>query len=51
MDGSARVFHTETAQEVNFFKDHEAEVISCHFNNDGNLLITGSFDETAMVIT
>ena len=49
MDGTARVYHVETGQEVNLFKEHEAEVISCHFNNDGNLLITGSFDENAII--
>lgn len=49
MDGTARVFHVETAQEINLFNGHEAEVISCHFNKDGNLLVTGSFDETGMI--
>lgn len=34
---------------VNSFREHQAEVISCHFNNTGKILITGSFDETAMI--
>ncbi|KFB44867.1 wd-repeat protein [Anopheles sinensis] len=49
MDNTARVFHSETGQEVNLFADHTAEVISARFNKDGNLLLTASFDETATV--
>lgn len=49
MDNTARVFHAETAQEVHLFGDHRAEVISARFNKDGNLLLTASFDQTAIV--
>lgn len=49
MDGTSIIWSTETAQEINNFRDHEAEVISGHFNSEGTLVITGSFDETAIV--
>lgn len=49
MDKTARVFHAETGQEIQLLGDHKAEVISARFNKDGNLLLTASFDETAIV--
>lgn len=47
MDGSAKIFHIETGQETHSFDEHRAEVISVHFNRDGDLLLTGSFDYNA----
>lgn len=29
--------------------EHMAEVITTHFNKDGNLLLTGSFDSNAFI--
>uniref|UniRef100_A0A336K8U9 CSON001507 protein n=1 Tax=Culicoides sonorensis TaxID=179676 RepID=A0A336K8U9_CULSO len=49
MDGTARVFHAETAQETHLLKEHKAEVIAARFDKTGTLLLTGSFDETAIV--
>lgn len=49
MDKTARVFHAETGQEIQMLGDHKAEVISARFNKDGNLLLTASFDETAII--
>ena len=47
MDSTARVFHIETGQETHLFDRHRAEVIAVHFNNDDNILLTGSFDHNA----
>lgn len=49
MDCTARIFHGETGQEIFLLKEHMGEVISARFNREGNLLLTGSFDQTAMV--
>ena len=49
MDGTARIFHIESTQELQNLRHHGAEVISSQFNRDANLLLTGSFDRTAAV--
>lgn len=49
MDGTARIFHIESGQELQTLKHHGAEVINCQFSRDGNLLLTGSFDRTASI--
>lgn len=49
MDGTVRVFDVETAQEMNCFDGHRAEVISARFNRHGDTLLTGSFDHSAML--
>lgn len=49
MDGTARIFHVETGQELQTLNFHGAEVIASRFNREGNLLLTGSFDRTAIV--
>lgn len=36
-------------QELQILKDHVAEVITAKFSKDGNLVLTGSFDETAII--
>ena len=30
-------------------KGHEAELVSLHFNSDGDMILTGSFDKTARI--
>jgi dynein assembly factor with WDR repeat domains 1 len=30
-------------------KGHDGELVSLHFNTDGDLILTGSFDKTAMI--
>lgn len=49
MDFTARLFHVETGQQTHVLRDHTAEVISARFSNDGNLLLTGSFDNSALI--
>lgn len=49
MDFTARIFHIETGQQTHLLRDHTAEVITVHFNKDGNLLLTGSFDHNALI--
>lgn len=51
MDNTARLWDIETGKVHSIFKGHEAELISLHFNSDGDKLLTGSFDKTAIVIT
>lgn len=38
-----------TGQELGLLKGHTAEVIALHYNDDGNQIITGSFDGTVNV--
>lgn len=49
MDFTARIFHVQTGQQTHILTDHKAEVITVHFNKDGNLLLTGSFDNNAFI--
>lgn len=49
MDNTARIFHIETGQEIAVLNEHLAEVIVAKFSQDGNLLLTGSFDGSSMV--
>lgn len=49
MDGTSRIFRVETGQETHNLSGHEDAIISARFNNDGNLLLTGSFDCTAKI--
>ena len=30
-------------------KGHDGELVSLHFNSDGDLILTGSFDKTAII--
>lgn len=30
-------------------KGHEGELVSLHFNSDGDLILTGSFDKSAII--
>lgn len=49
MDSTARVYDVETGQEMHCFDGHRAEVISARFNRHGDMLLTGSFDHSAML--
>lgn len=49
MDGTARIYHVDTGQEVHRMDDHMAEVISARFSRDGQMLLTGSFDNNGMI--
>lgn len=49
MDGTARVYDVETAQEMQTLTHHGAEVIAARYNRDGQILLTGSFDHTAAI--
>lgn len=49
MDGTARVFDVGTAQEIQCFDGHMAEVISARFNRQGDIILTGSFDHSAIL--
>lgn len=50
MDKTARLWDVETGKQVAKLEGHEGEIVSLHFNSDGDKLLTGSFDKTAMVI-
>jgi dynein assembly factor with WDR repeat domains 1 len=50
MDNTARLWDIETGKVHSIFKGHTAELISLHFNSDGDKILTGSFDKTAIVI-
>ena len=49
MDKTARLWDVETGKQVAKLEGHEGEIVSLHFNSDGDKLLTGSFDKTAMV--
>lgn len=38
-----------TGQELGTLRGHTAEVIALHYNNDGNQIISGSFDGTVNI--
>lgn len=49
IDGKARIFDAETAQELQQLNHHGAEVIAARYSRDGQMLLTGSFDHTAAI--
>lgn len=49
MDGTARIYHVATGQEVHRIDEHMAEVIAARFSRDGQMLLTGSFDNNGMI--
>lgn len=49
MDGSARVFDASTGQPTLSLDAHQAEVIAARFSRDGHQVLTGSFDNVALV--
>lgn len=51
MDGTARVWDIEKGKSLYELKGHEGEVVTLQHNYQGDQMITGSFDKTAIVIT
>lgn len=49
MDQTARLWDLETGKEHSTLKGHEGEIVSLNFNNDGDKILTGAFDGTAIV--
>ena len=49
MDKTARLWDVETGKQVARLDGHDGEIVSLHFNSDGDKLLSGSFDKTAMV--
>ena len=50
-DQTAKLWNVETGKEVATLKGHTGEIVSLHFNADGDKILTGSFDKTARVKT
>lgn len=50
MDQTAKLWDVETGKLVTTLAGHEGEIVSLHFNAEGDKILTGSFDRTAMVI-
>ena len=44
------MWDVETGKEIATLKGHTGEIVSLHFNAEGDKILTGSFDRTAMVI-
>lgn len=49
MDQTAKLWNVETGKEIATLKGHTGEIVSLHFNADGDKILTGSFDKTARV--
>lgn len=43
------MWDVETGKEFATLKGHTGEIVSLNFNADGDKLLTGSFDRTAMI--
>ncbi len=43
------MWDVETGKEVATLRAHTGEIVSLHFNAEGDKILTGSFDKTAMV--
>jgi dynein assembly factor with WDR repeat domains 1 len=50
MDQQSKVWDVETGKEIFTLAGHTAEIVSLHFNTDGDKILTGSFDHTGRVI-
>ena len=50
MDQTCKLWDLETGKEHSTLKGHEGEIVSLNFNNDGDKILTGSFDGTAIVL-
>lgn len=48
-DKQAKLWDVESGEELFSLNEHSAEIVSLHFNNDGDKILTGSFDNTAKV--
>ena len=51
MDNNAKLWDIETGQEIVTLQGHTAEIVSLHFDTEGDKILTGSFDTTAKVKT
>lgn len=49
MDQTAKLWDLETGKEHSTLRGHEGEIVSLNFNADGDKILTGSFDGTAIV--
>jgi len=49
MDCSAKIWDVEMGKIHSNLKGHDGELVSLHFNSDGDLILTGSFDKTAII--
>ena len=49
MDKTAKLWDVNTGKEYATLADHTGEIVTIHFNADGDKLITGSFDATAKI--
>ncbi|XP_055378789.1 dynein assembly factor with WDR repeat domains 1 isoform X1 [Condylostylus longicornis] len=49
MDKTGRIWHVETAQEIGVLDQHTGEVIAAKYSREGQLILTGSFDNTAFI--
>jgi len=49
MDQVCKLWDVEYGKEVCSLKGHTGEIVSLHFNSDGDKIITGSFDKTAII--
>jgi len=46
---TARIWNAETGDELQILEGHEDEIFSCAFNYEGDIIITGSKDNTCKV--
>jgi dynein assembly factor with WDR repeat domains 1 len=49
MDCTAKLWDVEMGKVHSTLKGHEGELVSLHFNADGDMILTGSFDKTAII--
>lgn len=49
MDQTAKLWDVETGKEIATLTGHTGEIVSLHFNAEGDKILTGSFDKTAIV--
>lgn len=49
MDTTAKIFNIISGQVIGTLKGHSGEIISLQYNDDGNQIITGSFDGTICI--
>lgn len=49
MDKTAKLWDIATGKEYATLQDHTGEIVSLHFNAEGDKLLTGSFDSTAKI--
>ena len=50
-DQTAKLWDVESGKEIATLSGHTGEIVSLHFNAEGDKILTGSFDKTAMVFS